>query len=150
MCQSLFFNKIAGTPATLLKKRLWNRCFPVNFAKFLRTTFSLNMSGRLLLIFLKKKRCLSKLHTTYKFLPILIEKILMKKFLMKKNLMKKILIKKIKCRMCLFFIFSMSQIKKKLSYLKHFESFKVYYKTNKNIFLLLFFFLYIKMTNNYY
>ena len=24
-------------PATLLKKRLWHRCFPVNFAKFLRT-----------------------------------------------------------------------------------------------------------------
>ena len=23
---------------TLLKKRLWHRCFPVNFAKFLRTT----------------------------------------------------------------------------------------------------------------
>ena len=26
-------------PATLLKKRLWHRCFPVNFAKFLRTPF---------------------------------------------------------------------------------------------------------------
>ena len=26
-------------PATLLKKRLWHRCFPVNFAKFLRTLF---------------------------------------------------------------------------------------------------------------
>ena len=26
-------------PATLLKKRLWHKCFPVNFAKFLRTTF---------------------------------------------------------------------------------------------------------------
>ena len=24
---------------TLLKKRLWRRCFPVNFAKFLRTSF---------------------------------------------------------------------------------------------------------------
>ena len=24
-------------PATLLKKRLWHRCFPVNFAKFLGT-----------------------------------------------------------------------------------------------------------------
>ena len=24
-------------PATLLKKRLWHRCFPANFAKFLRT-----------------------------------------------------------------------------------------------------------------
>ena len=26
-------------PATLLKKRLWHRCFPVNFAKFLRIPF---------------------------------------------------------------------------------------------------------------
>ena len=27
-------------PATLLKKRPWHRCFPVNFANFLRTPFS--------------------------------------------------------------------------------------------------------------
>ena len=33
----------------LLKKRLWHRCFPVNFAKFLRTPFLQNTSGRLLL-----------------------------------------------------------------------------------------------------
>ena len=26
-------------PANLLKKRLWHRCFPVNFAKFIRTHF---------------------------------------------------------------------------------------------------------------
>ena len=26
--------------STLLKKRLWHKCFPVNFAKFLRTPFS--------------------------------------------------------------------------------------------------------------
>ena len=46
LCQSLFFNKIAGLgPATLLKKRLWHRCFPVNFAKFLRTPFLQNTSG---------------------------------------------------------------------------------------------------------
>ena len=39
LCQSLFFNKIAGLrPATLLKKRLWHRCFPVKFPKFLRTS----------------------------------------------------------------------------------------------------------------
>ena len=36
-------------PSTLLKKRLWHRCFPVNFAKFLRTPFSQNTVGRLLL-----------------------------------------------------------------------------------------------------
>ena len=34
LCQSLFFNKVAGLrPATLLKKRFWYRSFPVNFAK---------------------------------------------------------------------------------------------------------------------
>ena len=39
-CQSLFFNKVAGlVPATLLKKRPKPRCFPVNFAKFVRTRF---------------------------------------------------------------------------------------------------------------
>ena len=38
--QCLFFNKVAGLrPATLLKKRLWHSCFPLNFAKFLRTPF---------------------------------------------------------------------------------------------------------------
>ena len=38
LCQSLFLNKDAGLrPATLLKRRLWYRCFPVNFANFLRT-----------------------------------------------------------------------------------------------------------------
>ena len=40
LCQSLLFNKVAGLrPATLLKKRLWHRCFPVNSVKFLRTPF---------------------------------------------------------------------------------------------------------------
>ena len=38
-----------GFCKTLFKKRLWHRCFPVNFAKFLRTPFSQNTSGRLLL-----------------------------------------------------------------------------------------------------
>ena len=45
LCQSLFFNK----PASLLKKRLWHRYFPVNFAKFLRTHFLQNTSWWLLL-----------------------------------------------------------------------------------------------------
>ena len=38
------------TPAALLKKRLRHRYFPVNFAKFLRTTFLQNNFGRLLLV----------------------------------------------------------------------------------------------------
>ena len=41
------FLEISQNP--LLKKRLWHRCFPVNFAKFLRTPFLQNTSGRLLL-----------------------------------------------------------------------------------------------------
>ena len=73
LCQSLFFNKVPGAisflyflkisenlcvfrgyrnktaPTTLLKMRLWNRYFSVNFAKFLRTPFSQNTSRRLLL-----------------------------------------------------------------------------------------------------
>ena len=34
LCQSLF-DKVAGLKlATSLKKRLWHRCFPVNFVNF--------------------------------------------------------------------------------------------------------------------
>ena len=40
LCQSLFFHKVLGLrPATLLKKRPRRRCFPVKFAKILRTPF---------------------------------------------------------------------------------------------------------------
>ena len=50
MCLSLFFNTAAGPrTATLLKKRLWQRWFPVNFAEFLRTPFLNNNPRRLLL-----------------------------------------------------------------------------------------------------
>ena len=38
LCQGHFFNR----PATLLKKRLWHKCFSVNFVKFLRTPFLQN------------------------------------------------------------------------------------------------------------
>ena len=57
LCHSLFFNKVAALrPATSLKKRLWHRCFPVNFAKFPRTPpddcfCTVMTSGRLLLYF---------------------------------------------------------------------------------------------------
>ena len=41
LCQSLFFSKVAGLRcATLFKKRLWHRCFPVKFVKLLRTPLS--------------------------------------------------------------------------------------------------------------
>ena len=65
-----FLNKVAGLawPAALLKKRLWHRCFPVNVAKFLRTSFLKITSARLLLFFLKmtlifKLRATCKLKT---------------------------------------------------------------------------------------
>ena len=39
LCQCSFFNKVTGLwSATLLKKRLWHSCFPVNL-KFVRTSF---------------------------------------------------------------------------------------------------------------
>ena len=63
-----FFNKVAGQLkiklrmiAALFKKRLCHRCFPVNFAKFLRASLLQNTSERLLLtgflrFFRKKER----------------------------------------------------------------------------------------------
>ena len=47
LCWSPFLNR----PKTLLKRILQDRCFPVSFAKFLRTLFIQNTSGRLLLSF---------------------------------------------------------------------------------------------------
>ena len=53
LCQSLFFNKVAGLrPASLSKKRLWHRCFPVLceiskntvFTEHLQTTASVKCS----------------------------------------------------------------------------------------------------------
>ena len=49
--QSVVFNKVSGLrPAALLKKRLWHRCFPVNFAKFLRTAIFIEYLRLLLLL----------------------------------------------------------------------------------------------------
>ena len=51
LCQSLFFNKVAGLrPATLFKRRLWHKCFPVNFPKFLRTFLTEHLRWLLLII----------------------------------------------------------------------------------------------------
>ena len=69
--QSLLFNNVAGLmPATLLKNRLWRRCFPVNFVKILRTPFLQNTSVRLLLYHLSLwKKSLLKLDLKkYEFL----------------------------------------------------------------------------------
>ena len=37
-------------PATLLKKRLWHKCSPVNFVKFLRRSFLQSTSGGVVLL----------------------------------------------------------------------------------------------------
>ena len=54
LCQSLFCNKVAGP-------RLSRRCFSVNFAKFLRTPFLQDTSGRLLLDYPKWQRFIQEL-----------------------------------------------------------------------------------------
>ena len=48
LCRSFCFNKVAGLQAgTLLRKRFRQRCFPMNFVKYLRTP---------ILLLLKKKK----------------------------------------------------------------------------------------------
>ena len=70
----LFLNKLAGLRlATLLKKSLWYKCFPVNFAKFLRKPFLQNTSRWLLLnsvvfqrIFCKRKIFIGNIKIFYR------------------------------------------------------------------------------------
>ena len=76
LCQNLFFNKVAGQLATLLKKRLWHSCFPVNFAEFLRTPFLTEHLRWLLLykktiIILQRKpnKLLQKKSSLFKIIP---------------------------------------------------------------------------------
>ena len=49
LCQRLYFNKVRGL-------RLWHKCLPLNFAKFLRTAFLQNTYGRLILILAFQKQ----------------------------------------------------------------------------------------------
>ena len=57
--QRLFFNKVSGLcPATLLKKNLWHRCFPVNFVKFLRTPPSFTEHLRWMLLYFYRQALL--------------------------------------------------------------------------------------------
>ena len=53
LCWSLFFNKVAGL-ATSFKNWLGQMCFPVNFAKFLRTSFFIEHLWWLLLWSVKR------------------------------------------------------------------------------------------------
>ena len=65
-CQGLFFNKVAGLRlATLLKKKLWHRCFPLNFATLLRTPFLENNFGRLPLMRMPSLKVHLALQTWY-------------------------------------------------------------------------------------
>ena len=54
--------KMCLRPTTLLKKRLWHRCFPMNFAKFLKTPFLIEHLPRLLLVFAEQMNVMRDLH----------------------------------------------------------------------------------------
>ena len=47
--ENTYANSLCCKACNFIKKKLWHRCFPVNFWKFLRTPFIKNTSGRLLL-----------------------------------------------------------------------------------------------------
>ena len=82
LLQSVFFNKVVGLrPATLSKKRLWQRCFPVNFVKFLRTSFVKNSSKRLLLntVSLEIEHSLTQFRTYLNCLNIFRKRFLIKR-----------------------------------------------------------------------
>ena len=70
----LSFNKVADlTPATLLKKSLWHRCFPANFAKFLRTPFFTEHLRGLILLQILSNQLLKKIvmHKHMRALPFI-------------------------------------------------------------------------------
>ena len=52
ICARVSLQSCMPQSATLLKKKLWHRCFPVNFAKFLRTSFPTGYLRWLLLLLL--------------------------------------------------------------------------------------------------
>ena len=49
LCQSLFLIKLQPNTCNFIKKRLWHRCLPVNFEKFLGTPFFIEQLWWLLL-----------------------------------------------------------------------------------------------------
>ena len=53
-CKKVFLRILQNSQenACIIKKRLWYRCFPVNFVKFLTTLFLQDTSGQLLLRFI--------------------------------------------------------------------------------------------------
>ena len=49
LCRILFFYKMQADYCRCAEKRLLHMCFPIKFARFLRTSFFKNISGRLIL-----------------------------------------------------------------------------------------------------
>ena len=50
LCERVFLEISQNSQENnFIKKRLWDRCFPVDFVKFVRTPFLQNTSGQLLL-----------------------------------------------------------------------------------------------------
>ena len=71
LCQSLIFNKVAGLrPATLLKKRPWHRCFPVNFVEFQRSPFLQNTFGGCFLTLKRSTKFPPEVRTTLGYLRL--------------------------------------------------------------------------------
>ena len=65
LCQSLILIKMqASRLATSLKKRLWHRYFPVNFAKCLRTAF---FAEHLWWLLLNQNKCFDKVSEKLRF-----------------------------------------------------------------------------------
>ena len=61
-CVGISFNKVAGLDAcNIIKKRLKNKCFFVNIAKFLRTVFSEAVVRKNFEKFIEKYLCWSPL-----------------------------------------------------------------------------------------
>ena len=71
-CQIFLFNKVAGLRTATLFKRFGHKCFPTNFAKFLKTALLQDTSGRLLLnILLICQNSLCRIFTLRYFTSIL-------------------------------------------------------------------------------
>ena len=73
------FNKVAGLKASnIIKNRLQHRCFPVKFAKFLRTPILNNICERLLLLSVTSEAylgpCATPYQTAFKLLTIFVNK----------------------------------------------------------------------------
>ena len=84
-----------------LRKRLWHRCFPVNFAKFLRTLSLQNTSGRLLhfyiIIYKRKKKGSIRISAYFSLFSLSSRKQRKRLFFLKKKFFWKYCILKTSC-----------------------------------------------------